>query len=184
MIKKILTGRPYGGGPGMVIMAEPILYTVESIRKKINKRKSKSKIKIVFFAPGGELFNTETAKKDTQKYTDIIFICGRYEGIDTRVIDVLKPDVISIGDYILTGGELPAMVYIDCLSRQIPGVLGNFKSLEEERISSHCMYTRPETLIWKKKKYPVPDVLLSGNHKKIEEWKQGNTTPYKHPLNT
>jgi tRNA (guanine37-N1)-methyltransferase len=173
--------RPYGGGPGMVIMAEPILRTVEKIVKKIEKRKittknKKPKVKIVFFAPDGESFTTDMAKTDVKKYTDIIFICGRYEGIDNRVIEVLKKYKImkvSIGDYVLTGGELPAMVCIDCIARQIPGVLGNFDSREEERISSHYIYTRPEILEWNGKKYHVPAVLLSGDHKKIDEWKQG-----------
>lgn len=165
--------RPYGGGPGMVIMAEPILRSVDKIIKKIQRRKTKSKVKIVFFAPDGERFTTGMAKTDVKKYTDIIFICGRYEGIDTRVVDILKAQKVSIGDYVLTGGELPAMVCIDCISRQIPGVLGNFDSREEERVSSHHIYTRPEILEWNGKKYHVPPVLLSGDHKKIDQWKAG-----------
>lgn len=165
--------RPYGGGPGMVIMAEPILRSVEKIIKKLEKRKIKPKVKIVFFAPDGDQFTTDMAKTDVKKYTDIIFICGRYEGIDTRVVDILKAHKVSIGDYVLTGGELPAMVCIDCIARQIPGVLGNFNSREEERVSSHHIYTRPEVLEWKGKKYKVPPVLLSGDHKKIDQWKQG-----------
>lgn len=166
--------RPYGGGPGMVIMAEPILRSVDKIIKKIEKRKTKSKIKIVFFAPDGDQFTTDMAKNDVKKYTDVIFICGRYEGIDNRVIEALKKfkiTKVSIGDYVLTGGELPAMVCIDCISRQIPGVLGNFDSREEERVSSHHIYTRPEVLEWQGKKYSVPPVLLSGDHKKIDQWK-------------
>jgi len=107
-------------------------------------------------------------------------ICGRYEGIDARVDKILKTEQISIGDYVLTGGELPAMVLVDCMSRQIPGVLGNFGSREEERISSSEVYTRPEILKYpfdntqdkKPKNYRVPKVLLSGNHKKIEEWRK------------
>lgn len=186
--------RPYGGGPGMVIMAEPILRSVEKIIKKLEKShvakalrdkqknlenlkpktsQLKPKIKIVFFAPDGDQFTTDMAKTDVKKYTDIIFICGRYEGIDTRVVDILKAHKVSIGDYVLTGGELPAMVCIDCIARQIPGVLGNFNSREEERVSSHHIYTRPEVLEWKGKKYKVPPVLLSGDHKKIDQWKQG-----------
>lgn len=175
-VSQVIDERPYGGGPGMVIMAEPILRSVDKVIKKIEKRKIKSKIKIVFFAPGGENFTTDTAKMDVKKYTDIIFICGRYEGIDTRVLEVLKKRKIikiSIGDYVLTGGELPAMICIDCISRQISGVLGNFNSREEERISSHYIYTRPEILEWDGKKYPVPSVLLSGDHKKINAWRSG-----------
>ena len=194
--------RPYGGGPGMVMMAEPVLKAVESIVKKIKNQKSKikiesknSKIKIINFSPSGQKFDTNYAKKITQVskkggYTDIILICGRYEGIDSRVDIILKKEFkkdfeqISIGDYVLTGGELPAMILIDCISRQIPGVLGNFDSREEERVSSSEIYTRPEVLEWpiiksgttpkKPKKYSVPKVLLSGDHKKIEEWKKGN----------
>jgi tRNA (guanine37-N1)-methyltransferase len=134
----------------------------------------------VFLSPSGELFTTDYAKKTANTFTDIIFICGRYEGIDSRVVTILKNQKtksivftqLSIGDYVLTGGELPAMVMIDCISRQIPGVLGNFDSREEERVSSSEIYTRPEILVWNKKKYPVPEVLLSGDHKKMDEWKK------------
>ncbi len=162
--------RPYAGGPGMVMMAEPIIKAVESITKKILKNK-KRKIIIVNFVPSAEKFNTKMAKNIAGKYTDIIMICGRYEGIDARVDKILKTKKLSIGDYVLTGGEIPAMVLIDSVSRQIEGVLGNFDSREEERVSSSVVYTRPEVLIHKGKKYKVPEVLLSGDHKKIEEWK-------------
>lgn len=179
-VSRIVDDRPYGGGPGMVMRAEPILKSVESIIKKIEKRKTKSKTLIVFLSPSGELFTTDYAKKTVKSFTDIIFISGRYEGIDARVVTVLskqKTKVIvftqvSIGDFVLTGGELPAMVMIDCMARQIPGVLGNFDSREEERVSSSEIYTRPEVLEWNKKKYSVPDVLLSGDHKKMDQWKQ------------
>lgn len=170
-ISQIVDDRPYGGGPGMIIRAEPVLAAVESISKKIARRKN-AKVKIINFAPGGKKFTTSYAKTAAKKYTDIIFLCGRYEGIDARVAKILKAEEISIGDYVLTGGELPAMVLIDSMSRQIPGVLGKFDSLEEERISSGEFYTRPEVLEHKGKKYRVPKVLLSGNHKEIEEWKQ------------
>lgn len=163
--------RPYGGGPGMVMRAEPVIKAVEGIVKKIQKKKN-TKIKIINFAPGGKKFDTAYAKSSAKKYTDIILICGRYEGIDARVGKILKAEEISIGDYVLTGGEVPAMVLIDSISRQVSGVLGNFDSLEEERISSGEFYTRPEIFEYKGKKYKVPKVLLSGDHKKIEEWKQ------------
>ncbi|MFM7088017.1 MAG: tRNA (guanosine(37)-N1)-methyltransferase TrmD, partial [Candidatus Paceibacterota bacterium] len=110
-------------------------------------------------------------KKISKKYTDVILICGRYEGIDARVDKILKTKKFSIGDYVLTGGEIPALVLVDCVSRQIPGVLGKFDSLEEERVSSSEVYTRPEILKYKNKNYKVPKVLLSGNHKLIDEWK-------------
>lgn len=171
-VSRVVDDRPYGGGPGMVMRAEPMIKAIETALKKIEKKKITTKSKIIFFSPSGKHFNTMYAKDSAQKYTDIILICGRYEGIDSRVLKVFKTDSISIGDYVLTGGELPAMVVIDCMARQIPGVLGNFDSREEERVSSSEIYTRPEVLVYKKKKYKVPEVLLSGDHKKIEAWKQ------------
>lgn len=177
--------RPYAGGPGMVMRAEPIIKAVESIIKKIttpspllnkegskirNKKKS-TKLIVINFVPTAEKFTTKIAKTFAQKYTDIIMICGRYEGIDARVDKILKTKQISIGDYVLTGGEIPAMILVDSISRQIEGVLGNFDSREEERVSSSEVYTRPEVLIHNNKKHKVPSVLLSGDHKKIEEWK-------------
>ncbi len=175
--------KPYSGGPGMVIQAEPVIKAVEKVLKTIEvrdkKKKLKSKTKIVWFSPGGKQFDTEYAKKMAQKFTDIILICGRYEGIDSRVKKVFKTrfglEDISVGPYVLTGGELPAMVVLDCISRQVEGVLGNFNSLEESRsgaqTASHDVYTRPEIIEHKGKKYRVPKVLLSGDHKKIEAWK-------------
>ena len=178
--------RPYAGGPGMVMMAEPVIKAVEFIIKKIttpspllnkegskiqNKKKS-TKLMVINFVPSAEKFDTKIAKSFAEKYTDIIMICGRYEGIDARVDKILKTKQISIGDYVLTGGEIPAMVLVDSISRQIKGVLGNFDSREEERISSSEIYTRPEVLIHNNKKYKVPKVLLSGDHKKIEEYKK------------
>ncbi len=175
--------RPYAGGPGMVMMAEPVIKAVESVVKKLEKPLPKSlslkmrgtykqpSIKIINFVPSGKKFDTSYAKNSVKKYTDIIMICGRYEGIDARVDKILKTDKISIGDYVLTGGEIPAMILVDSISRQVPGVLGNFDSREEERVSSSEFYTRPEILEYKNKKYRVPKVLLSGDHKKIEDWK-------------
>lgn len=162
--------RPYAGGPGMVMMAEPIIRAVESITKKLKKKKN-TKILTINFVPSAEKFNTKIAKNISKKYTDIIMICGRYEGIDARVDKILKTKKYSIGDYVLTGGEIPAMVLVDSISRQIEGVLGNFDSREEERTSSSVVYTRPEILIHNKKKHKVPKVLLSGNHKDINNWK-------------
>ena len=150
----------------MVIQALPV---IKAIEKAI---KGKKEVKIIFFSPSGKQFTTDYAKKTSKKYTDIIMISGRYEGIDARVKKVFKTEDISVGPYVLTGGELPAMIVMDCISRQIEGVLGNFNSLEESRISSSDVYTRPEVLEYKGKKYRVPKVLLSGHHKKIEEWKK------------
>ena len=157
----------------MVMMAEPIIKAVEQITKKISKKK-KSKVLIINFIPSSEKFTTKAAKNISKKYTDVVMICGRYEGIDARVDKILKTKKFSIGDYVLTGGEIPAMVLIDSISRQVEGVLGNFDSREEERTSSSEVYTRPEILIHNKKKHRVPKVLLSGHQKKIEEWKLTN----------
>ncbi|MFH1201069.1 MAG: tRNA (guanosine(37)-N1)-methyltransferase TrmD [bacterium] len=166
---KPVDDKPYGGGPGMVMRAEPVLKAIE----KALRQCSCLKTKIILFSPSGKKFDTTYAKKLVkQKYTDIILISGRYEGIDARVQKIFKAEEISIGDYVLTGGELPAMVLVDCISRQIPGVLGKYESLEEERVSTSEVYTRPEVLKYKGKNYKVPKVLLSGNHKKIEEWRK------------
>ncbi|MFA6353765.1 MAG: tRNA (guanosine(37)-N1)-methyltransferase TrmD [Candidatus Paceibacterota bacterium] len=167
---KPVDDKPYGGGPGMVMRAEPLLKAVAKVLS-IAKGKSR-KILIINFIPSAPKFTTNFAKTFSKKYTDIILICGRYEGIDARIDKILKTKKFSIGDYVLTGGELPAMVLIDSISRQIPGVLGKYESLEEERVSSSEVYTRPEVLKYKGKNYKVPKVLLSGNHKKIEEWKK------------
>ena len=167
--KERVDGRPYGGGPGMVLRPELFLKAFSKI-----KIKNKSKTKIILFSPSGKKFDTQYAKTSAKKYTDIILISGRYEGIDARVQKILKAEEISVGDYVLTGGELPAMVLIDSISRQISGVLGKYESLEEERISSSEVYTRPEVLKYKGKNYKVPKVLLSGNHAEIDKWKQRN----------
>lgn len=150
----------------MVLRAEPLLKAVEKVTKKLTK-----KPKIIIFTPSGKQFDNGMAAK-LAKEKDIILIAGRYEGLDARVGKILKAQEISIGPYVLTGGELPALVVMDAVARQIPGVLGKLESLEESRTASPEVYTRPEVLIYKKKKYRVPKVLFSGDHKKIEEWKQ------------
>lgn len=158
--------RPYGGGPGMVMMAEPILTAWE---KAVGRKKGK--VKTLIMSPRGKKFDTQMAKELAKKYEHIVLLSGRYEGIDSRVQKILKAEEVSVGDYVLTGGELPALSIIDSVSRQVPGVLGTFESLEEERVSSGEMYTRPEVLEYKKKKYKVPPVFVSGNHKEIEKRK-------------
>jgi tRNA (guanine37-N1)-methyltransferase len=196
--------KPYGGGPGMVMQALPVIKAIEKalgritnslfnsdqgrrgaeLRTRLNvvgqvkNRKLKAlspkpKAKIVFFSPRGKQFNTLYAKDIVDKYSDLILVCGRYEGIDARIKKVFKMEDVSIGNYVLTGGEIPAMILIDSISRQIEGVLGNFDSREEERVASSDVYTRPEVLEYKGKKYKVPKVLLSGNHKKIDEYRKG-----------
>ncbi len=164
-------GKPYGGGPGMVMWVDPIINCVEKIEKKIARRKT-SKVLVVIFNAGGEKFTNTLAQTTAKKYTDIIFICGRYEGVDSRVKKILKAKEWSIGEYVLTGGELPAMIAIDAIARRVKGVLHADDSLEENRVASHEMYARPEVYEYKGKKYRVPKVLLSGNHKLIEEYRK------------
>jgi tRNA (guanine37-N1)-methyltransferase len=157
---------PYGGGPGMVLEAESVL---RAAQKAIGSKKD---VEVIFFDASGEAFTNVYARTVVKKKKHIVMICGRYEGVDARVQKILKAKKVSIGPYTLTGGELPAMVIVDAVSRQIPGVLGTFESIEEERISSAEVYTRPEVLKWKGKTYKVPPVLLSGNHAEIEKWKK------------
>lgn len=163
---KRVDDKPYGGGPGMVIRALPV---VKAIEKAVSV--SKSKPKIIFLSPSGEQFTTSYAKKVAKKFDDVIIVSGRYEGIDARIKKIFKMEDISIGPFVLTGGELPAMMIIDSMARQVEGVLGDINSLEESRVASSNVYTRPEVFEYNGKKYRVPKVLLSGNHKKIEEWR-------------
>lgn len=163
---KRVDDRPYGGGPGMVMQAGPILKAWE---KAVGRKKDQKKIKTLIMSPRGKKFDTAMAKKLASKFDHVVMISGRYEGIDSRVKKILKAEEVSIGDYVLTGGELPALVIVDSVARQVPGVLGAYDSLEEERVSSGEMYTRPESFVYKGKQYKVPAVYLSGHHKKIEE---------------
>lgn len=165
---KRIDQKPYGGGPGMVIQAEPVIRAIEKAKGK------KKHVKIFFLSPGGKNFDNQIAKKVSEKYKDMIIISGRYEGIDERVNKVFKTEKISVGPYVLTGGELGAMIMVDVISRQIKGVLGNELSPEERRISSNLVYTRPEIIKYKNKSYKVPRVLVEGHHKKIEEWRLKN----------
>lgn len=158
--------RPYGGGPGMVLEPDGILRAAE---KAVGKRRGAEK---VFFATDGAIFDEHMAKKFSKK-NDILLIAGHYEGVDARVQKILKAKKISMGPYVLTGGELPAATLIDAVARFVPGVLGKAESLEASRVSSPEVYTRPEVLTWKGRKHRVPKVLLSGNHANIEAWKQG-----------
>ncbi|MEK7642640.1 MAG: tRNA (guanosine(37)-N1)-methyltransferase TrmD [Patescibacteria group bacterium] len=157
--------KPFGGGPGMVIEALPVIKAIESVKRKVKKAK------IIWLTPSGKQFDNVQADK-FKKYSDLIIVCGRYEGIDSRVKKVFKVDEISVGPYVLTGGELPAMVILDCVARRIPGVLGKIESVEENRVASSDVYTRPEVFKYKNKSYKVPKVLLSGHHAKITEWRR------------
>lgn len=160
---------PYGGGPGLVIEAIPVIKAVE---KALKNTRNNKQTKIIWLTPNGKQFTNDYAARSAKKYKNIILICGRYEGIDARVKRVFKMEEVSVGPFVLTGGELPAMVMMDAISRQLPGILGNLDSLEERRVASSDVYTRPETFKYKGKSYRVPKVLLTGHHAKIEEWKK------------
>lgn len=166
---KTVDDSPYGGGPGMVVRADVIYKAVKALTK--SKRKNE-KVKTILFSTRGKKFDQKMAQRFS-KMDKLIMICGRYEGVDERVAKYIADEEISIGDYVLTGGEIPAMVVIDAVSRFVPGVLGKRESLEEIK-GSYPVYTRPEEIIINKKKRIVPETLTSGNHKKIEEWRNKN----------
>ncbi len=159
----------------MVMLAEPILKAWEKAVGKKTASLKKGKVKTLIMSPRGTMFTNELAKQWAGDYDHLVLISGRYEGIDARVKEILGAEEVSVGDYVLTGGELPALTIIDSVSRQIPGVLGTFESLEDERPTSGVTYTRPEVLTYKKKKHPVPEVLLNGNHAEIDKWRAGLT---------
>lgn len=160
---KTVDDRPFGGGTGMILMIKPIYQALKKLKKK--------KSKIVLLTPQGKVFNQKIAKK-LSKLDHLIFICGHYEGVDERIREHLVDEQISIGDYVLTGGELPAMVIVDTIVRLIPGVLEKKEAIKEESfvkgLLEYPQYTRPANFRgWK-----VPAILLSGNHKKIQEWRK------------
>ena len=162
---------PYGGGPGMVMQVEPFDRAI----KKIKKKRKKEKIRVVLTSASGKRFTQKDAKR-LAKYDQVIFLCGRYEGVDARVEKNLADESLSIGDYVLTGGELPALVMSDAVARMVPGVLGKAESLETEShtvegVLEYPQYTKPEIY----GKWKVPPVLLSGDHKKIKEWRKKNS---------
>lgn len=157
---------PYGGGAGMVMQAEPIYRAYEALVEKIGK-----KPRVIYMTPQGQTFNQGIAE-DLAKEEDLVFLCGHYEGVDERVLEMIATDYLSAGDYVLTGGELPAMMMIDCISRLVPGVLNNNVSAEFETFHDNLLeypqYTRPEVFMGKK----VPDILLSGHHANVEKWRK------------
>lgn len=180
---KTVDDKPYGGGAGMVLKIEPIVKAVGSILKISNfkfliykkNRKSKfPKTRIILFSARGKKFDQKAAKR-LSKYKHLILICGRYEGVDERAAKYVADEEVSIGDYILSGGELPALVLIEAVSRYIPGVLGKYESLEDIK-GSYPVYTRPAEFAVGTgkniKKLKVPAILLSGDHKKIENWRR------------
>ncbi len=181
---KTVDDRPYGGGAGMVLMVEPIKKAVAFLKSKFKNQNLKLKTRVVVFSPKGKKFDQVLARKYS-KLNQLIMICGRYEGIDERVAKYIADDEISIGDYVLFGGEVPAMVVMETVSRLLPGAVGKQTSIEDEsfketkgmvkkqitKFLEYPHYTRPEVLVINGKKAKVPEVLLSGNHKKIETWR-------------
>ena len=157
---------PYGGGAGMLMQAEPVYLSYVSIAERIGR-----KPRVIFLTPQGKTFNQDMAKEFALE-EDLVFLCGHYEGIDERVLEEIVTDYVSIGDYVLTGGELPAMVMMDSISRMVPGVLNNQESGETESFSGNLLeypqYSRPEE--WHGKK--VPEVLLSGHHANVDKWRR------------
>lgn len=157
---------PYGGGAGMVMQPMPICEAYDDLCEKIGK-----KPRVIYMTPQGKVFNQRIAE-ELAKEEDLVFLCGHYEGIDERALELVATDYLSIGDYVLTGGELPAMVMIDCISRLIPGVLNNDTSAEFESFHDNLLeypqYTRPEEY----RGLRVPDILLSGHHKNIDTWRR------------
>jgi len=162
---------PYGGGPGMVLKPEPIFEAVESIKSDISSKEEADMLPIILLTPQGRLFSQQIAQ-ELSKYSHLILICGHYEGVDERVREHLATDEISIGDYVLTGGELPAMVVVDAVVRLLPGVLGSEASpLDESHATGlleYPQYTRPPEY----RGWSVPEVLLSGNHAQITKWRR------------
>jgi tRNA (guanine37-N1)-methyltransferase len=156
---------PYGGGAGMVMMPQPLYDAIKSVKDK------SPDARVVLTSPRGKPFDQEKARL-LSKEPHLVIVCGHYEGIDQRIIDTMVDEEISIGDYILTGGELPAMVIVDAVARLLPGAIGSPRSLEQESFTNGLLeypqYTRPADFLGMK----VPEVLLSGNHKRIEEWRR------------
>lgn len=165
---------PYGGGAGMVLQVQPIYTCVEKIKKLITKKQNKTNTRIILFSAKGKKYTQRTAER-LSKYTNLVLICGRYEGVDERVAENIADEEISIGDYVLTGGEIPALIIIDSVARLLPGVLGNAESAKNEshkikNYKEHPQYSKPQEF----NNWPVPEVLMSGNHNEIKKWREKN----------
>ena len=161
----------YGGGAGMLMQAEPVYLCYEAIRDSISRRRDDAgQVRVIYMTPQGSVFDEEKAR-ELSREEDLIILCGHYEGIDERVIEEIVTDNISIGDYVLTGGEMPAMILIDAVSRLVPGVLNNESSAEYDSffdgLLEYPQYSRPE--VWHDKR--VPSVLMSGHHENVEKWR-------------
>lgn len=168
---KSVDDRPYGGGPGMVLSPEPVVESVEAIQQQ-----GESPGKLIMLTPGGRRIDQRVVE-EYSKHERLLLLCGRYEGFDQRVVDILEPDELSIGDFILNGGEVAAMVVIDAIVRMVPGVLGDEQSNKQDSFSSEnrllefAQYTRPREY----RGHAVPEVLLTGNHPEIAEWRKQNS---------
>lgn len=168
--------RPYGGGPGMLMLCQPLIDAVRAAREWIGHNAANSiserPVKVVYMSPQGRPFNHETVEKELKSESDLILVAGRYEGVDERFIELEVDEEWTIGDYVLSGGELPAMVVMDALIRHLPGALGHDESAAQDSFVEGLLdcphYTRPESFEGKK----VPEVLLSGDHKAIAEWRR------------
>jgi len=173
---KKVDDKPYGGGPGMVMTALPVVRAAAKALKYGGRPSVlKKKGMIVWFSPSGKQFTNYDADA-LARYSDVVLVCGRYEGIDERAKKILKSlapvKEFAVGEAVYTGGEVPALAIVDAVTRRLPGVLGKDASVEERRIASSAVYTRPETILYKGKKYRVPAVLQTGHHAKIDAWRK------------
>lgn len=178
-VHRTVDDRPYGGGPGMVMLVEPVLQAIKQAKRlaglgscgESGSSMEKQPPKVVYLSPQGTPFDQALARQNVEAGQPIVFLAGRYEGIDERIIELAVDEEWSLGDYVLSGGELPAMVMMDTMIRLLPGVLGHQGSAEEDSFAAGLLdcphYTRPEEY----EGLRVPPVLLSGNHKKIEQWR-------------
>lgn len=158
--------RPYGGGPGMVLKPEPVIRAIEKAKGR------KKQTQVIYFSPAGQSYTNQTAQDLSRQYRHLILVAGRYEGVDARVRAVFPGPEYSVGSFVLTGGELPALAVADSVSRQVTGVLGDERSLEENRTASRAVYTRPAVFKYRSRSYEVPEVLLSGHHRQIDNWRE------------